>query len=275
MLTILRILVRNLKLIVTAAFAVSAILGIGSAPAADLPVKARPYTSPAPVSSWTGFYAGLNVGGVWANTDIDYTASLFGYNGAPGAAFLNAGTSGRLKTSGFTGGGQVGYNYQTGAAVWGLEADLNYTGLSGTRFIALNFAPIGVNITDPFTQTMQSNWLATFRGRLGYTTGPLLFYATGGLAVANVSYTDFAFFPASNSTNAASSSSTRAGWTVGGGAEWMIASKWSVKAEYLYVDLGSTRYTSINSVLSAATITNDHRLTENIGRVGFNYRLGN
>lgn len=246
--------------------------------AADLSTKAPPI-APVAVYNWTGFYAGLNVGGVWANTDIDYTASLFGFSGAPGAAFLNAGTSGRLKTSGFTGGGQVGYNYQTGAVVWGLEADLNYTGLSGTRFIALNFAPIGVNITDPFTQTMQSNWLATFRGRLGYATGPLLFYATGGLAVANVSYTDFAFFPASNSINAASSSSTRTGWTVGGGAEWMIAPKWSVKAEYLYVDLGNTTYTSTNSVLNVApnlaTITHDHRLTENIGRVGFNYKFGN
>jgi outer membrane immunogenic protein len=59
----------------------------------------------------------------------------------------------------------------------------------------------------------------------------------------------------------------------------MIAPKWSVKAEYLYVDLGTTTHTSINSALNTppnvATITNDHWLTENIGRVGFNYKLGN
>ena len=256
-------------------------LTLGSAQivsAADLATKA-PIIPVAPLYHWTGFYAGLSGGGAWANTDIDYSASLFGFNGAPGAAFLNAGTSGRLNTSGFTGGGQIGYNYQVGPVVWGLEADLNYTGLSGTRNIALNFSPIGVNITDPFTQTMQSNWLATFRGRLGYATGSLLFYATGGLAVANVSYTDFAFFPASNSTNAASSSGTRTGWTVGGGAEWMIAPRWSIKAEYLYVDLGSTSYTSVNTFLNTppnlATITNNHQLAENIGRVGFNYQFGN
>jgi outer membrane immunogenic protein len=113
------------------------------------------------------------------------------------------------------------------------------------------------------------------QGRPGFTTGPVLFYATGGLALAN----DLGFFPFLPSTNAASASETRAGWTVGGGAEWMIAPKWSVKAEYLYVDLGNTTYTSINNVLNVApniaTIIHDHRLTENIGRVGFNYKFGN
>jgi outer membrane immunogenic protein len=112
----------------------------------------------------------------------------------------------------------------------------------------------------------------------GVTTGPVLFYATGGLAVANVSYTDFGYFPFLPSSNAASQSETRAGWTVGGGAKWMIAPRWSIKAEYLYVDLGNTTYTSTNSVLNVApnlaTIMHDHRLIENIGRVGFNYRFG-
>jgi outer membrane immunogenic protein len=81
-----------------------------SAFAADLP--ARTYTKAPvvtqPVYNWTGFYGGLEAGGVWANTDINYTASQFGFNGAPGAAFLNSGTSGRLQTAGFTGGGQLG-----------------------------------------------------------------------------------------------------------------------------------------------------------------------
>ena len=242
---------------------------------ADLPVKAAAYKAPiAPVYSWTGFYGGLNAGGVWANTDITYTASTFGYNGAVGAAFLDANTSGNQHTSGFTGGGQIGYNYQSGVAVWGLEADFGYTGLSGTRNLAVNFAPIGVPITDTFIQSMKSDWLATMRGRLGYANGPWLIYATGGLAIAQVQFSDFAFFPASNSTNAASSSQTRAGWTVGGGAEWMFSSKWSVKAEYLYVDLGHTTYSSINSALPTASIAYDRRLTENIARIGLNYKIG-
>ncbi|MDE2115297.1 MAG: porin family protein [Hyphomicrobiales bacterium] len=219
-----------------------------SAFAADLPAKT--YTKgpvmAAHVYNWTGFYGGLNIGGGWANTEVNYRASSFGYSGVPGAAFLDAGTSGQLRTSGFTGGGQLGYNYQTGSAVWGFEGDLNYTGFRGTRFIPLNFAPIGVNLTDNFTQRMKSNWLATLRGRLGFTTGPVLLYATGGLALANVGYSDFGYFPFLPSTNSASASGVRAGWTVGGGAEWMIAPRWSIKAEYLYVDLGNTRYTSTN-----------------------------
>ena len=247
---------------------------------ADLPVKSPAYKAPvAPIYSWTGFYAGLNAGGVWANTNITYTSSAFGFSGPAGAAFLDSNTSGHQNASGFTGGGQIGYNYQTGVVVWGIEADIGYTGLKNTRIIAVNLAPLGFPaFTDTFSQTMESNWLATVRGRLGYATGPYLFYATGGLAIAEVKYSDSAFFPASNSVNAASSSQTRTGWTVGGGAEWMFAPNWSVKAEYLYVDLGSTTYTSVNSVLNTppnlATITYGRKLTENIARLGVNYRFG-
>ena len=119
---------------------------------------------------------------------------------------------------------------------------------------------------------MESKWLGTLRGRLGVAFGSLLPYATGGLAVARVSYSDFGFFPFFPSTNAASSGETRAGWTLGGGAEWKFAPRWSIKAEYLYVDLGTTTYTSLNSVLGAtASIIHGHHLTENIARIGLNY----
>jgi outer membrane immunogenic protein len=270
---------KNSKLILSAAVAVSAMLGVGVASAADLAVKARPYIAPAPVFSWTGFYAGLNAGGVWGNTDINYRASDFGYSGPAGAAFLDSGVSGKIQSSGFTGGGQIGYNYQFDRVVLGIEADLEYTGLSGSRFVTLLVPPaLQGPVTDTFVQSMQSKWLSTVRGRLGFANGPWLLYATGGLAIANVSYSDFGFFPTIPSTNAASKSETRAGWTVGAGAEWMFASNWSVKAEYLYVDLGTTSYTSVNSVLNTAptlaTIAHDHHLTENIGRVGINYKFG-
>ena len=86
--------------------------------------------------------------------------------------------------------------------------------------LPLNFAPVGVNITDNFTQTMKSNWLTNFAWPFGgFTLGPVLFYATGGLAVANVSYTDFGYFPFLPSSNAASRSKIRAGSTVGGATE--------------------------------------------------------
>lgn len=98
-----------------------------------------------------------------------------------------------------------------------------------------------------------------------------LLYATGGLALADVSYSDVLVFP--TSSNAASSRTVLAGWTVGAGAEWAFAPNWSVKAEYLYVDLGTTSYTMTNATFPAATILVDHRLTENIGRIGINYQF--
>ena len=104
-------------------------------------------------------------------------------------------TSGRLKTSGFTGGGQIGYNNQFDSLVFGIEADLQYTGLSGTRAGAVFIPPAGCPNVDTFTQSMESKWLGTLRGRLGVAFGSLLPYATGGLAIARVSYSDFGFFP--------------------------------------------------------------------------------
>ena len=262
---------------IIAALALASIEGM-SAQAADMAVKA-PVAPVVAVHGWTGLYVGLNAGGVWGNTDIDYRASDFGFSGPAGAALLNSVASGKVESSGFTAGGQIGYNYQFGRTVLGVEADLQYTDLSGSRFVSLTVPPaLGGPLIDTFSQSMSSKWLSTLRGRLGFANGPWLLYATGGLAVAEVSYTDVGFFPFLPSTNAASRTETRAGWTIGAGAEWMFGSNWSVKAEYLYVDLGTTSYTSVNNVLNApptlATITHDHHLTENIGRVGINYRFG-
>jgi outer membrane immunogenic protein len=118
--------------------------------------------------------------------------------------------------------------------------------------------------------------LATVRGRVGVLpTQSLLLYATGGAAFAGINTSDFAFFAADGSSNAASSDKTKTGWTVGAGAEWALSGGWSVKAEYLYVDLGNISYTSSNSSPAnpLATINHDHRIVENIGRVGVNYRF--
>lgn len=153
--------------------------------------------------------------------------------------------------------------------MFGLEADLQYTDLSGTRSGGVFVAP---GLFDSFIQTMESKWLGTLQGRLGVAFGSWLIYGTGGLAVARVTYSDLGGFPFFPSTNFASSTETRVGWTAGGGVEWKFAPQWSVKAEYLYVDLGSTSYTSLNSVLGAtASIIHNHHLTENIARVGLNY----
>ena len=158
---------------------------------------------------------------------------------------------------GFTGGGQVGCNWRSDWLVWGGEADLQYTGLDGSRDL---FAP-----NASAHQDFRSRWLATFRGRFGWLANEnMYFYATGGLALANVNTDSTVNF--NGIVNNVSNSTTHAGWTLGAGLEWRFAQQWSAKVEYLYVDLGHA-----NNVLPISN--NDHSLTENIFRIGVNYHF--
>jgi outer membrane immunogenic protein len=254
------------------AFALVAVgLLIGTpALAADLAVKASP--PPAPVATWTGWYAGLNAGAVWGDDSVSWAAAGgpgLGFNPA-GAANINLNSPGHVRTVGFTGGGQAGYNLQVQSFVAGVEADVEYTGIDGTRaFLSTVFA-------NPYAQSVRSDWLGTLRGRLGFAYGPLLFYGTGGLAVAQLKYSDnFLGLHGIGPINSSVDYSPRAGWTAGGGAEWAFAPHWSAKAEYLFVDLGSQ--TDSASTVAAnngevAVIGHAHSFTENIARLGVNYR---
>ncbi len=259
-----------MKKVLGAALALAMTPAVASA--ADMSVKAPRVAPLVSVYNWTGVYAGLNVGGVWSRDDVTWTANpaLFGVGFTP---VLNASGTGAIKASGVTAGGQIGYNYQVGPSwLLGVEADIGYTDLSRGRTVAV--PPPGAAGTF-VTSTFQSNWLATVRGRAGILASPtLLLYGTGGAAFANVKTTDFAFFAFDGTNNAAASSTTRVGWTAGAGAEWGFAPNWSAKLEYLYVDLGSVRYTSFNNVTAGATISHDHRFTENLVRVGIDYHFG-
>jgi outer membrane immunogenic protein len=173
----------------------------------------------------------------------------------------------------FSGGGEVGCGYHlNGWLVLGAEGDFEYTGVSRTNVGAI----FPTRPDSQFTESVSSNWLSTIRGRVGIAHQQWLFFATGGLALANPSFSDSVFFPESSTTNAASSNGLAAGWTAGGGAELLLAKQWSVKAEYLFVDLGTKSFTGANSnpaVFPLATIVHNHSLIENIGRVGLNYHF--
>src|SRR5215510_11740494 len=116
-----------------AVFAAVFLLGaIGSASAADLPAKAAPYIAPVPASpNWSGYYVGLNAGGVWSNTDMDWRLNPDGFG--PSGVLVEQAAAGHLRASGFTGGGQIGLNKQFDMLVFGIEGDLQYTGLSSSR----------------------------------------------------------------------------------------------------------------------------------------------
>jgi outer membrane immunogenic protein len=257
-------------------------LSATAASAADL--ARRTYTKApmmAPVYNWTGFYVGLNAGGAWSESNAT-TSTIFSPTGYFATTSVPAiGTVGNqnLNRTSFTGGVTGGYNWQINNAVIGVEGDFNYFGFkksaSGTGIYPC-CAPTSFTVNT----SASADWLATLRGRVGFLATPaLLLYGTGGLAVANVrsSYLFTDTFAAANES--ASISSTRYGWTAGAGAEYALMNGWSIKAEYLYVDLGRASTTSTN--LTAAGVafpsnvfTHTVNLRSNIGRVGVNYKFG-
>jgi len=260
--------------------------GFKVAYAADLPTysKASPVVAP---FSWTGFYVGANVGyGQSTASSAQYTAieqTFFGGRIASGEIPSSLTANAR----GFLGGVQAGYNYQTGPqSMFGFETDIAYSGISGDRTkisIPLGFDPVIIT-----TQKSTIDWFGTFRGRVGWLATPsFLIYATGGLAYGQgkaETHTTVAPGPIGAPPTCGplgnifcsdgSSSKTRVGWTVGGGLEHMIGRNWSVKAEYLYYDLGGASYTVFTqSPPPPAVMQADTSFKGQIFRFGLNYKF--
>jgi outer membrane immunogenic protein len=237
--------------------------------AADLPPAPAPYYAAPiaiPIFTWTGCYIGGTAGGIWGNTNDTWGANPAGF---PIVA-SSLGVSSSFNSSGFTGGVEGGCNYQVSPwFVFGVEADWESTGLSGTSTGTV----VNALGSYPFYQSFSSHWLSTLRARAGYSAGPWLFYATGGAAFANLSRSDSLTLPTGTTVNA-SQSTTASGWTVGAGVEWALAPNWVVRAEYLYVDLPALTYTAVNNAIPLSFITATHGdLKENIARAGVSYKF--
>ncbi len=269
-------------------------VALASVSALAISVGARAH---AQAFNWTGFYLGANAGGLWGHSDVTSsapcTAALLGgpnagyfctmTTGLANGAAVGAAGTGSLSGSGFTGGVQAGYNWQTGNAVLGLETDFDAFHFRGSQSVSANY-PVFAHVfpTDTFTvgTSVETNWLYTARARIGWLVNPnILAYATGGLAVtrlevANSFSDDHHPSPASG---AGSNSATKPGWALGGGLEWAFDKNWSVKVEYLYVDFGSVTVTS--KIFSAQppgysqAISTSADLTASIARVGVNYKF--
>jgi outer membrane immunogenic protein len=240
--------------------------------AADMPLKAPP-PQPAPVYSWTGFYFGGNVGYGSDNRDVSFNGDPldFGFGIATGLI------AGRLSPSatGALGGIQAGYNYQIGSGLIGVEADYDFSDIRGSDTFNSSAGPFQNMAQRKITS------LGTLRARAGFLPwNPLLLYVTGGLAYGNtklsITETFLGNCLAGAGCETASSSGTAAGWTVGGGAEWMFTPKWSLKAEYLYVDLGNRSATlsaPVPILLPGNFYTGSTSFRENIVRGGINYHF--
>jgi len=205
-------------------------MGVFSASAADLPAQ-MPTKAPAYVApmayNWTGFYLGLNGGGGFGRSEFNGTLP-----------------SGGFDTSGGLFGGTIGYNWQNGPLVWGLEGDIDWSGIKGSGTCG------GVTTCD-----VRNDYLATIRGRLGYAIDRWMPYITGGAAIGNVK---------TSIAGVGDTNNTKGGWTIGAGIEASIAGPWTAKVEYLYVDLGDadTAFAGTNA-----------SFTTNIVRGGINYRF--
>jgi outer membrane immunogenic protein len=225
---------------------------VGAASAADIqrpaPVYKAPIMTPARVYDWTGFYVGGNVGYSWGRLDNSI-------GGTP---------IGTTSVDGIIGGGQIGYNWQVNQIVFGLEADFQGSGQKGDG--SFTGAP-GVIPASTFTFSNKLDWFGTVRGRIGYAFDRWLPYVTGGWAYGhgNVSGT-----VTGGTAGTGSTSADYSGWTAGAGLEYAFMNNWSAKIEYLYVDFGNGP--SVTLAPSAAVLSTGH-LTDNIVRVGLNYKF--
>jgi outer membrane immunogenic protein len=211
---------------------------------------------PAPAANWAGLYLGGNIGGASARNRSSFVGS--GAN-----EFFN------LSPDGVIGGAQAGYNWQTANWVYGLEADIQ-----GSSQRDNDACITRCLVTQSTSFDAKLPWLGTVRGRLGYSIGSTLFYGTAGYAYGGVKtrITTIGNGPATDTTF----SSTKSGWTVGGGIErsvnffGMFGPNWTSKSEYLYVDLGSTADTLLLANRPVAVTTS---IKEHIFRTGLNYHF--
>jgi outer membrane immunogenic protein len=260
-------------LIAGAAF--TSLLAATSAYAADLPVKAPAVV--AVVYDWTGPYIGTNLGYSWGRGSTDGTATTTSVTGAAAPVITTAPLTGRADVNGFIGGAQLGYNWQAGSFLYGLEGDIQFSNERASGDVCtVAGCPLGSFL---FTRDYKLDWFGTARARVGYLPAErLLLYVTGGLAYGGFSGSSWTL-----PMDIGTWSHTNVGWTVGAGAEAALGSNWSVKFEYLYMDLGNVGGSSsagtVTSLPNARTTTTlatvfNTRFTDNIVRVGLNYKFG-
>jgi len=259
---------------------VSVVALTAAASAADLsgPVAGGYKDEFVPVATWTGFYVGVNGGYGWSadGSTLNGTASYCSATScsASGHTVSGSGTSTFASDSEFAG-GQIGFNWQPagGNFVFGVEADIQGSGIEGNSSLSL------VNENAGFYGSSQLDWFGTVRGRVGYSCGRSLIYATGGVAFGGVK-DSLSVAAASGNPVTVSSSATETGYVVGGGVEHYILPGWSVKAEYQYLDLGSDKLSAFAgpTTLTAASTGNasgslDAEHTYHTVRIGLNYHI--
>jgi outer membrane immunogenic protein len=210
-----------------------------------------------PATSWAGFYLGAHVGGVWGDPSLKDNIN----DGVPPGPF-------DYSASGAFGGGTGGYNLQRGNFVFGIEADVGYMDLSGSRTIASSNPIFHQNVT------LDGGAYGDVTGRLGYAFDRTLIYAKWGFAF----YDGQAKQATTKPGYAPAGTDTFTGWTVGGGLEHFISPAWSLKAEYLHFDFGRQAGFQLNVGDPGSPIGYKFRnwttVTADSVKAGVNYHFG-
>ena len=233
-------------------------------------------------TDWKGFYAGGNVGVTAgrATADTSTVFSATGYFANSSVATINLGGRQKLQPNRFNGGGQVGYNWQSGHIVYGVEADFGAMPLSSAVAFASNY-PCCSPTTFTLSQSLKTRWLFTARPRVGYTIGHALLYATGGVAVTDINYQVLFTDTFASAHENGGVHQNKGGWVGGGGIEYQLPSNkhWSVKGEYLYAAFlrGTATSTNLTAFTPAQSFpqnvfTHSLALHTHIVRGGINYR---
>ena len=226
-----------MKKYLLASVAALGLVAAGAATAADLPSRKGPVVAPiayAPIFTWTGFYVGANAGYGWGTVDSTNLGILPTFS----------------DPDGFIGGGQIGYNYQLGQIVLGVEADFQGADLKAS------VAGGG------FTASNELNYFGTVRARVGYAFDRFLPYVTGGFAYANVKTS------ITGPGVAFRDDSTQYGYTIGAGLEYAFTNNLTAKIEYLYVDLERERINTVFGTTGAKVGTDF-----SVVRAGLNYKF--
>jgi outer membrane immunogenic protein len=236
----------------------ASILALGTVAASAADLAPRYYKAPPPMMAaiydWSGFYVGINGG--WGSSHNCWTRT-----GVP----FGPASEGCHDASGGTVGGQVGYRWQAGNWVFGLEAQGNWADFRGSN-ASLLFAGVATNRT-------KIDAFGLFTGQVGYAWNNALFYVKGGAAVTDNRYEGLATFGGFVTDRA---SDTRWGGTVGAGVEYGFAPNWSAAIEYDHLFMGTNNYgfTSVFPAGGFATRNEDIKQDADLVTVRVNYRFG-
>jgi outer membrane immunogenic protein len=230
------------------AIALAIILGASGAalaadPAAEIPV--------ASTYNWSGAYAGLHTGHSWGDGDGVYLVGGIQVETA------------NLNADGFMLGGQVGYNWQFGSVVAGIEGDLAFSNADGND----NIFGFPGGVAPVATTHSEIDYLGSITGRLGYAVDRALFYAKGGVGFTRLEITDISL----GGFNNASGKESVAGWTLGAGVEYALNDNWTVKGEYQFYRF-SPNLTLLNPG-GTEFRTYDDNFDVHAIKIGFNYKF--